>query len=122
MSWTARQLIELLCFPVAIAAGQILFKRAASQITSGVGGSWLFEVARLPTIWVAVAMYAGATLLWVRILTTVPLSRAYPFAAVAFVLVPAAGYLFFHEPITIRYAVGAALIFIGVAIAAGSPA
>ncbi len=30
MSWTGRQLLELLCFPVAIAAGQILFKRAAS--------------------------------------------------------------------------------------------
>lgn len=122
MSWTARQLIELLCFPVAIAAGQILFKRAASQITPGMGGSWLIEVARLPTMWFAVALYAGATLLWVRILTTVPLSRAYPFVALAFVLVPAAGYVFFDEPISIRYALGTALIVIGVAIASGTPA
>ena len=51
-------------------------------------------------MWVAVALYAAATLLWVRILTTVPLSRAYPFVALAFVLVPAAGYLFFHEAIS----------------------
>ena len=114
-----RQLLELLCFPVALAAGQILFKRAASQITPGAGGvSWLIEVARLPTMWAAVALYAGATLVWVRILTTVPLSRAYPFAALAFVLVPAAGYLFFHESITLRYALGTALIVIGVAVAA----
>jgi|KBSMisStaDraftv2_1062788.scaffolds.fasta_scaffold07065_6 drug/metabolite transporter (DMT)-like permease len=120
MSWTGRQLLELLCFPVAMAAGQVLFKRAASQITPGAGGSWLIEVARLPTMWVAVTLYAGATLFWVRILTTVPLSRAYPFAALAFVLVPAAGYLFFHEPITIRYALGTALIVIGVAVAAGT--
>jgi undecaprenyl phosphate-alpha-L-ara4N flippase subunit ArnE len=120
MSWTARQLMELLCFPVAIAAGQILFKRAASQITPGASGSWLIELARLPTMWVAVALYAGATLLWVRILTTVPLSRAYPFVALAFVLVPAAGYVFFHEPITIRYALGTALIVIGVAVSAGA--
>jgi drug/metabolite transporter (DMT)-like permease len=120
MSWTVRQLLELLSFPVAMAAGQILFKRAASQITPDVGGSWLVDVARLPTMWVAVALYAGATLLWVRILTTVPLSRAYPFAALAFVLVPAAGYLFFHEPITIRYALGTALIVIGVVVAAGT--
>ncbi|HEU4780376.1 MAG TPA: hypothetical protein VFS58_10895, partial [Steroidobacteraceae bacterium] len=87
MSWTMRQLLELLCFPVAIAAGQILFKRAASQLTPGGGSSWFFELARSPTMWVAVALYAGATLLWVRILTTVPLSRAYPFVALAFVLV-----------------------------------
>ena len=98
MSWTLRQLLELLCFPFAIAAGQILFKRAACQLTPGGGSSWLFELARSPTMWVAVALYAGSTLLWVRILTTVPLSRAYPFVALAFVLVPAAGYLFFHGP------------------------
>jgi drug/metabolite transporter (DMT)-like permease len=120
MNWTARQLLELLSFPVAIAAGQILFKRVASQITPSAGGWWLIEVARLPTMWVAVALYAGATLLWVRILTTVPLSRAYPFVALAFVLVPAAGYVFFHEPITLRYALGTALIVIGVAVAAGT--
>ena len=120
MNWTARQLLELLCFPVAIAVGQILFKRSASQITPRDGGSWLLEVARLPTMWVAVALYAGATLLWVRILTSIPLSRAYPFAALAFVLVPAAGYLFFNEPITLRYALGTALIVVGVAVAAGA--
>ena len=120
MSLTARQLLDLLSFPVTMAVGQILFKRAALQITPGTGGSWLIEVARLPTMWAAVALYAGATLLWVRILTTVPLSRAYPFAALAFVLVPAAGYLLFHEPITIRYAIGVAFIVIGVVIAAGA--
>jgi drug/metabolite transporter (DMT)-like permease len=120
VSWSVRQLLELLCFPAAMAAGQILFKRAALQITTGADGSWLVEVARQPMMWVAVALYAGATLLWVRILTTVPLSRAYPFAALAFVLVPAASYLFFHEPITLRYALGTALIVIGVAVAAGT--
>jgi drug/metabolite transporter (DMT)-like permease len=122
MSWTLRQLLELLCFPVAMAAGQILFKRAASQISPGAGGSWLIEVAGLPLMWVAVALYAGATLLWVRILTSVPLSRAYPFTALAFVLVPAASYLFFQEPITLRYALGTALIVVGVVVAAGAPA
>jgi hypothetical protein len=32
-------------------------------------------------MWAAVALYAGARLLWVRILITVPPSRAYPVAA-----------------------------------------
>jgi len=118
MNWSVRQLFELLCFPFAIAAGQILFKRAAAQITPGPGSSWLLELARLPTMWVAVALYAASTLLWVRILTTVPLSRAYPFVALAFVLVPAAGYLFFQESISARYAFGTALIVAGVVIAA----
>jgi drug/metabolite transporter (DMT)-like permease len=108
--------LELLCFPVAIAAGQILFKRSAAQIDTE--GPWLLELARLPAMWAAVALYAVSTLLWVRILTTVPLSRAYPFAALAFVLVPAAGYLVFDEPVNARYALGTALIIVGVIVAA----
>jgi drug/metabolite transporter (DMT)-like permease len=103
---------------VAIAAGQILFKRAASQISAGADQFWLLQLVRLPTMWIALALYGAATLLWVRILTTVPLSRAYPFVALAFVLVPAAGYLFFHESITVRYAIGTGLIIVGVAVAA----
>ena len=118
MNWSVRQLVELLCFPVAIAAGQILFKRAAGQITPGAGAGWLLELARLPAMWVAVALYAASTLLWVRILSTIPLNRAYPFVALAFVLVPAAGYLFFNESITARYALGTALIVAGVVVAA----
>jgi len=118
MNWSLRQLLELLSFPFAIAAGQILFKRAASQIDSGSGVSWLLQVARLPTMWFAVALYAAATLLWVRILMTVPLRRAYPFVALAFVLVPAAGYVFFHESVSLRYAAGTALIIAGVIVAA----
>jgi drug/metabolite transporter (DMT)-like permease len=118
MNWTMRQFLELASFPVAIAAGQILFKRAAGQLVSTNGVSWVFEVARLPAMWLALALYGAATLLWVRILTTVPLSRAYPFMALAFVLVPAAGYLLFHEPITLRFVLGTALIVAGVLVAA----
>jgi len=115
-SW--RQLLELVSFPVAIAAGQILFKRAAGQIGSATGTGWVLDVMRLPTMWLALALYGAATLLWVRILTTVPLSRAYPFMALAFVLVPAAGYLLFNETVTSRYAIGTALIVVGVIVVA----
>lgn len=117
MNATALVWFELICFPVAIAAGQILFKRAASQLTKG-GGAWLWELARLPSMWMAIVLYAGSTLLWVRILTTVPLNRAYPFVALAFVLVPIAGYLLYDEPVNARYAFGTALIIAGVIVAA----
>lgn len=116
MNWTLRVWLELLSFPLALTAGQILFKRSAQQVD--VAGPWVMALARLPSMWAALALYGGATLLWVRILTTVPLSRAYPFAAVAFVLVPAAGYVLFDEPINARYALGAALIIVGVIVAA----
>jgi drug/metabolite transporter (DMT)-like permease len=117
-AWTLRQLAELLSFPVAIATGQILFKRAATQIDPAAGNYWLLQLLTMPTMWLALALYGGATVLWVKILTTVPLSRAYPFVALAFVLVPAAGFVFFHESITTRYVIGAGLIVFGVVVAA----
>jgi drug/metabolite transporter (DMT)-like permease len=117
-SWTLRQLAELISFPVVIAAGQILFKRAAGQVSANPGSSWILDVAKLPTMWLAVFLYAAATLLWVRILMTVPLSRAYPFMALAFVLVPAAGYFLFAESVTGRQAIGTALIVAGVVVVA----
>jgi multidrug transporter EmrE-like cation transporter len=116
VNWTPLVWLELLCFPVAMAAGQILFKRTAAQMT-GVSGAWLLELAKLPSMWLALALYAASTLLWVKILTSVPLSRAYPVAALSFILVPAAGYLFFNEPINARLAAGTALIIAGVIVA-----
>jgi len=115
-SW--RQLLDLVSFPLVLAAGQILFKRAAQQIGSTQGVSWILEVARLPTMWVALVLYAAATLLWVRILTTVPLSRAYVFVALAFVIVPAAGHFLFNETLTPRFLIGTLLIIAGVMVAA----
>jgi drug/metabolite transporter (DMT)-like permease len=116
LNWTPLVWMQLLSFPFAMAIGQILFKRAAQQIDPG--GQWWLELVRLPAMWAAIALYAGATLLWVRILTIVPLSRAYPFAALAFVLVPAAGQILFDEPLNARYALGTALIVVGVIVAA----
>lgn len=118
MNGSLRQLLELISFPVAIAAGQLLFKRAAGQAANSTGIAWLLDVARLPTMWLAIALYGGATLLWVRVLTTTPLSRAYPFMALAFVLVPLASHVFFQEPVNSRHILGTVLIVAGVLVVA----
>lgn len=48
---------------------------------------------------VALILYARLTVLWVWILSYTPLSRAYPFLALAFALTPALGCLVFAEPL-----------------------
>jgi len=48
---------------------------------------------------VALILYAALTVLWVWILSYTPLSRAYPFLALAFALTPALGCLVFAEPL-----------------------
>lgn len=48
---------------------------------------------------VALILYARLTVLWVWIMSFTPLSRAYPFLALAFALTPALGCLVFAEPL-----------------------
>jgi drug/metabolite transporter (DMT)-like permease len=66
---------------------------------------------------VGLAVLGSATLLWIWILRTVPLSVAYPFMALAFVLVPAFSYFIFNEVISWTQVMGFLLIAAGVVVA-----
>jgi drug/metabolite transporter (DMT)-like permease len=107
-------LVSLLCFAVLLAVGQFLFKRSALAL-AGLGASdALLTLARLPAFYAAIFLYGGSTLLWVWILTRVPLSLAYPFVAVVMILVPVIGWSCFDETLSPAYWIGAALIVAGV--------
>lgn len=111
MTWL--QAAQLSAFAVMLAIGQILFKRAAEtnpplrQVADVVG------LAANTYVWAALALYGAATLFWIYLLQQIPLSRAYPFAALSFVLVPAFAWLVFGDAISLRYAGGVALIVAG---------
>lgn len=113
------QLFQLIGFSLLLAVGQTLFKVAATNLQSASHGSAaLWQLAMLPVFWGALILYAGGTLLWIYILQSVPLSRAYPFAALGFVVVPILAVVFFSERVTLTYALGALLIVAGVVITA----
>ena len=98
---------------ITIAVGQVLFKYAANGIKSA---EYFWQVSVLAPLFTAFAIYGLATLAWVWVLQSVELSRAYPFMALAFLLVPAASYFVFGERLDARYAVGILLISGGVAL------
>ena len=104
--------VFLVAFAVLLSAGQVLFKQAAV-----VGNGKPFHVA-LFNVWMAAALvlYAVATGLWIWILRTTPLSIAYPFVALGFILVPLAAHYLFAEPLETRYAIGASLILVGLIV------
>lgn len=104
------RVIYLLCFALLLVAGQILFKYAALRASPD-ALPW-----SLINIWLilALGLYGIATMLWVWLMTFVPLAYAYPFAALGFVIVPLAGVYLFDEPLSWRYVVGAALIVTGI--------
>jgi drug/metabolite transporter (DMT)-like permease len=67
----------------------------------------------------ALAAYFALAVVWVWILSFTPLSRAYPFVALAFAITPVLGGLLFAEPLTARLMVGIAAILCGLLLVAG---
>lgn len=107
----ARQILLLTLNVASLALGQILFKLAASAMKSG---HWLTDWLLNWQLMVALVVYAAATALWVLLLRTVPLSMAYPFVALAFVIVPVAAHFVLGEPLRWQAVAGAAVIVAGV--------
>ena len=109
-------LLTLLCV-LLIAAGQLLFKAAAGQWRID-GWSWSTVRSFLsPVMLIALVIYAAATLLWVFVLRTVPLSSAYALFSLAFLFVPVRARIFLGEAISTNTLVGGAIIVVGVVIA-----
>lgn len=114
------QILALLLYAVAMAGGQILFKLAAVRsAAAGSLGERLLRLACNRYFAAAILLYAALTVFWVWILTFTPLSRAYVFVALAFVLTPFAGGAFFGEAISARLVIGIALVVVGLAFAGG---
>jgi len=108
-------ILGLLCLtPFSIAVGQVLFKMTSEKLVST--GAPFQSVFFNPIFILALAIYGGATLLWLYVLKTVPLIYAYSFMALTFVIVPILSVIFLGEHITPKYILGASLIIIGLLV------
>lgn len=104
----------LTLFGVAMAAGQILFKRAANVVAGRPATDMMIGLLTAPSLWAALVVYGAATVLWIWILTRVPLSRAYPFAALGMILVPLASALVYGERVGPMFWGGILLVVAGI--------
>lgn len=106
--------ITILCV-IGISLGQILFKKAAMSITNAIQWQhWIFNGWLIA----ALALYGVTTLVWIWVLRHAPLHLAYPFMALAFLIVPCLGWLFLGEPMRLQTLAGGALILAGITLAA----
>lgn len=107
---------QILVVVVLMAAGQLLFRKTA--VGSPPLSTWrgLSSLALNPAFLVALVMYGAATLLWVGVLQHVPLSRAYAFNALSFIIVPIASILVFGETVSVRFAIGLGLVVAGLVL------
>ena len=113
MSLAPLDIAYLTAFPCVMTAAQFLF-RATARRTSGRGLAEALPLLFLqPALYAALAAYLAATVLWLWLLTRYSLAQAYPFTALAFLLVPLVETLVFRVRASRLYWLGLALIVIG---------
>lgn len=113
----------LFAYAAGMSVGQLLFKLAADS-AFGNGGTIgaVDQIVRMlvnPFFIGAMVMYFGLSLMWVWILSFIPLSRAYPFVAAAFIVTPLLSHLFFKEALDLRFFLGLLLIVSGLMLVVG---
>ena len=108
--------MSLTVFTVMLAFGQVYFKRVGLTLRGHSGLEAIALVLQAPSLYLALILYATATLLWIWILSRVNLSVAYPWVAVGMVIVPLLGWLIFGERVGPIFWLGVALIVIGVGL------
>lgn len=109
--------LTLLCV-CAIAVGQLLFKLTARTLTGVPPEKLPLALLLNPYLWLALVIYAGATVGWVLLLRHADLHKIYPFMALSFILVPAFSWLFLGERFGMHYLLGIVFISIGILLAA----
>lgn len=105
--------VTLLCV-IGIATGQILFKLTA-QAWAETGS--IFASKTIVVLGMALVLYGITTIAWVWVLQKLDLGRAYPFMALAFVLVPIGSYFIFGEKFNLQYMIGSFLVVVGIIVA-----
>ena len=119
------QILQLLSFTFLMSLGQILFKKTALSISLSMSSNnslglveGLIKALSVPWLYMALCVYALATVFWLYLLQRIPLSIAYPFSAFAMVIVPIVAVLIFGERLTWSYWTGVLFIIIGIFIIA----
>lgn len=105
----------LIIVPVMIAFGQFLFKMAGRNLSGNLGRD-LLTIAFDPHFIGAIALYGIASFLWVIAVSKTDISRAYPFMATGFVIVPVIGYFLLSEVLSLPFFIGTALIVAGIVV------
>jgi drug/metabolite transporter (DMT)-like permease len=107
-------LLVALCV-VALAFGQIIFKLVGTRISGA--ADLLTHVTALALLAAGVGLYAASTVAWIIALRTLPLTHAYMFMSIGFILVPIAAHFFLGEPLTGRLMFGSLIIILGILVA-----
>jgi drug/metabolite transporter (DMT)-like permease len=108
--------LALAAVTLSLAIGQVLFKQASFALRGQPFREGLLRLAVTPTLYAGLILYALSTLLWIWVLSRMPLAQAYPWVAACSAIVPVLGWFLFGERFAPSFWLGVALIFAGIAL------
>lgn len=112
--------VALLLFAVVTAAtGQVMLKHGmqlASARVTHEGGSLALRAATSPWILLGLVVFGVSAIAWLTALSRVPLSVAYPFNALGYLVILTASILVLHERANVLTWVGSLLVVSGLLI------
>ncbi|MDB3954935.1 EamA family transporter [Alphaproteobacteria bacterium] len=115
------QILQLVSFAMLMSIGQVLFKKTAVSMSTNEALSLfdgLIKAISTPWFYLALSVYALATVFWLYLLQRIPLSLAYPFSALAMLIVPILAMYLFGERVNLSYWLGLTFIILGIIIVA----
>jgi drug/metabolite transporter (DMT)-like permease len=98
--------------------GHLAFKKAAIAEHETEWGRWKTMIGSLP-LWIGIGCFSLEFLVWLALLSIIPLSLAMLIGSMNVVVVMLAGKLFFNERLDRMRIAGIVFISIGVALAGG---
>jgi len=82
-------------------------------------GVEMMKLMRQPLLVGGLAIYALASLVWFRVISTENLNSSYPIlVSLTFLFVTAGATVFFHEPLTLQKTIGLLIILSGIVVVA----
>jgi len=107
----------ILANTLILVTGQFLWKYGLGNQQVSFDSVWsIVKLIFSPYIFSGLALYGAATVLWLFILTRVPLSMAYPIQSLAYLFAVVGAYFVFNEPLTVSKVIGVLLIMAGVSV------
>lgn len=104
----------------AVAQVVLKFGMTTGQVRAAIAGKdvhqTILAIATSPHILIGMTAFGLSALLWLFVLSRIPLSTAYPMMALGIVLTVLAGRFLLLEPISASKALGVGLIVVGVVL------
>lgn len=115
--------IGLLLVSVLFAlGGQFALKSAMDRVgrigTAQVSaaGDTIMRAAKEPRLWVGLGLFGISALFWLVVLSRTPLSVAYPFVGITYILVVIVSRVFLHEHVPALRWIGVLVVALGIAL------